>query len=177
MASSPVMGIAADSYDLRLSGSRSIRLRPLRPTDRDLYARAVTDLSPRSRYLRFLAPIRKPSEKLIDEMTKIDGRMHVAYVALTPDETNAVGVVRYVRTAGDPDLAEAAIAIADEWQGLGLGGELMTQTIAHAAQSGVRALLATTLHENAGAARLLQASGFSPVTAEGLYVEHRLALR
>jgi acetyltransferase len=171
------MTTAADSYDLRLSGRRSVRLRALRPDDRDLYARAVADLSARSRYLRFLAPIDRPSEKLLDEMTNIDGSRHVAYVALTPDQTSAVGVVRYVRADADPGVAETAMAIADEWQGRGLGRELMSQTIAHATRSGLRALQATTLRENAGAERLLRASGFSPVAADGLYLEHRLRLR
>jgi RimJ/RimL family protein N-acetyltransferase len=170
------MGLPTDSYDLEVAGGRSVRLRPLRPTDRDLYARAVTDLSPRSRYLRFLAPIERPSEKLLDKMTNIDGRLHVAYVALTPDETTAVGVVRYVRDADDPGLAEAAIAIADEWQGRGLGRELMRHTAEHARRSGLSALVATTLRENGGADRLLRACGFAPVGAGGVYLEHRLRL-
>jgi RimJ/RimL family protein N-acetyltransferase len=168
------MGPAGDAYDLRLTDRKSVRIRPLRPTDRDIYERAVIDLSPRSRYLRFLAPIARPSEKLLDEMTDVDGRLHVASVALIPDETGAVGVVRYVRRREAPGLAEVAIAIADDWQGHGLGRELMRHTVAHARQARLRVLCATTLRENAGASRLLRASGFSPWRADGPYVEHRL---
>jgi acetyltransferase len=171
------MPLPTDSRDLVLGGGWKVRLRPLRPSDRDLYTRAVIDLSPRSRYLRFLSPIQRPSEKLVDQMTRVDGRLHVAYVALTPDETAAVGVIRYVRMADDPLRAEVATAVADDWQGHGLGGELLRHSVEHARQSGLRALCATTLRENGGAIRLLQGSGFEAIGGTGPYMEHQMRLR
>lgn len=63
-----------DARDLWLPDGRLVRVRPLRPGDREIYERAVLDLSPRSRYLRFLAPIDKPSERLLDFMTYPDVR-------------------------------------------------------------------------------------------------------
>ena len=110
-------------------------------------------------------------------MTQTDGHRHVAYVALTPDETTAVGVVRYVQAADDPRAGEVAIAVADEWQGRGLGIQLLGRTVEHARLTGLESLAATTLAENPGAARLLQAAGFSAVGAGGAYREHRLQLR
>ena len=170
------MCLRAESRDRRLPGGPSVRLRPLRPSDRDIYARAVIDLSPRSRYLRFLAPIERPSEKLLDAMTRVDGRRHVAFVVLSPDETKAVGVVRYVRDGDAPHEAEAAMAIADDWQGRGLGRGLLGHAVEHARQAGLHVLRATTLRENGGAERILHATGFTPVRADGPYAEHRLRL-
>jgi acetyltransferase len=171
------MTFLIDTRDFALHDGRIVRVRPLRPTDRAIYERAVVDLSPRSRYLRFLAPIAKPSERLLDQMTQTDGYRHVAHVALTLDETSAVGVVRYVRTADDPHAGEVAIAVADDWQGSGLGAQLLRHTVEHACLAGLESLAATTLRENAGAARLLQASGFSTVGGIGPYFEHRMLLR
>lgn len=165
-----------DARDIWLPDARLVRVRPLRPSDRAIYERAVLDLSPRSRYLRFLAPIHKPSERLLDQMTHTDGRRHVAYLALTPDETTGVGVVRYVRGEDDPLRAEIAIAVADEWQGHGLGAELVRRTAAHARAAGVQTLHATTLRENAGSLRLLAATGFSPLGADGIYSAHEARL-
>jgi GNAT superfamily N-acetyltransferase/ketosteroid isomerase-like protein len=142
-----------------------------------MYTRAVVDLSPRSRYLRFLSPIAKPSEALLDQMTQTDGHRHVAFVALSPDEKTVLGVVRYVRAAGDPETAEVAIAVADDWQGRGLGVQLLRHTIDHARFAGLEALAATTLRENWGASRLLRASGFTRTGSGGLYSEHLLRLR
>jgi acetyltransferase len=164
------------SRDLPIGGRRPIRLRALRPVDRDIYERAVVDLSPRSRYLRFLSPIDRPSERVLDQMTRVDGHDHVAFIALLPEEATGVGVVRYVRVADVPSEAEVAIAIADDWQGRGLGRELMLQTIEHAQEAGVSALLSTTLCENGGSLGLLETLGFSAAGRTGPYVAHRMNL-
>jgi GNAT superfamily N-acetyltransferase len=170
------MDLPIDTREFVLQDSRIVRVRPLRATDRATYERAVIDLSPRSRYLRFFAPMTKPSERLLDQMTHIDGRRHVAYVALTLDEATAVGVVRYVRTADIARAGEVAIAVADDWQGRGLGGQLLRHTIEHARRAGLESLAATTLRENAGAARLLRVAGFSAVGGSGRYSEHQMRL-
>jgi acetyltransferase len=165
-----------DTRELVLHNGRIVRFRPLRSTDRAIYERAVMDLSPRSRYLRFFAPIPRLSERLLDQMTHTDGHRHVAYVALTPDEATAVGVVRYIRDSHHSETGEVAIAVADEWQGGGLGGQLLRQTVEHARLAGLESLAATTIRENSAAAGLLQTLGFSAVAASGSYLEHRLPL-
>jgi acetyltransferase len=171
------MTFPTDTREFVLHDGQIVRVRPLRPTDRSIYERAVIDLSPRSRYLRFFAPIAKPSERLLDQMTHTDGQRHVAYVALTPHETTAVGVVRYVRTGDDPQVGEAAIAVADAWQSRGLGIRLLRQTVEHARLAGLESLVATTLRENPAGARLLQSAGFSVKGGNGPYREHAMRLR
>jgi acetyltransferase len=170
------MLLPIDTRELMLHNGRIVRFRPLRSTDRAIYARAVMDLSPRSRYLRFFAPIPRLGARLLDQMTHIDGHRHVAYVALTPNEVTAVGVVRYIRDACDPQTGEIAIAVADEWQGGGLGGQLLIQTVEHARLAGLESLTATTLGGNRAALGLLQMLGFSAEGAGGPYSEHRLQL-
>jgi len=166
-----------DSRELVLDDEHIVRVRPLRSTDRAIYDRAVINLSPRSRHFRFFAPIPRLSERLLDQMTRIDGQRHVAYVALTLDESSAVGVVRYVLSRDDPNEGEVAIAVDDGWQRRGLGRQLVGQTIEHARFAGLDSLTATTLRENRGATGLLQASGFSAVGVSGPYAEHRVQLR
>src|SRR5262249_4548386 len=109
-----MMAFLIDTRDIVLHDGRMVCVRPLRPSDRAIYERAVMDLSPQSRYLRFFAPIPRLSKRLLDQMTQTDGHRHVAYVALTRDETDAVGVVRYVRTTDASQAAEIAIAVADD---------------------------------------------------------------
>jgi acetyltransferase len=166
-----------ETRELHLDDRRTVRVRPLRPTDRAIYETAVLDLSPRSRYLRFFAPIARPSERLLDQMTQTDGHRHVAYVALTPDETKVVAAVRYVRAVDESLVGEVAIAVADNWQGHGLGVQLVRHTIEHARLAGLDSLAATTLRENAGGARLMQAVGFSVVKGSGAYRDHLMRLR
>ena len=170
------MTFPIDTRELVLHNGRIVRVRPLVWSDRAIYERAVMDLSPRSRYLRFFAPMPRISERLLDQMTHTDGSRHVACVALTPDEATAVGVVRYIRDSHHPETGEVAIAVADDWQGGGLGSQLLRQTVEHARLAGLQSLAATTMSENRVAAGLLQTLGFSAVAANGPYSEHRLPL-
>jgi acetyltransferase len=149
----------------------------MRTTDRATYERAVYSLSPRSRYLRFFAPIERMSKRLLDQMTQVDGHRHVAWLALTPDESTGVGVVRYVRVADHDQAAEVAIAVADDWQGGGLGGELLRQTMDHARLAGLDLLIATTLRENSAGAGLLQAAGFAAKRRSARYRELEIRLK
>jgi GNAT superfamily N-acetyltransferase len=163
--------------DFTLNDGRSVRIRPMRTTDRATYEAAVYSLSPRSRYLRFFAPIEKMSERLLDLMTQVDGRRHVAWLALTPDESTGVAVVRYVCAGDDGQSAEVAIAVADDWQRGGLGGELLRQTVDHARLAGLDLLTATTLRENSAGAGLLHGAGFAAKPGSAGYRELEIRLR
>ena len=86
-------------------------------------------------------------------------------------------MVRYVRAADDDQSAEVAIAVADDWQGGGLGGELLRQTVDHARLAGLDLLTATTLRENSAAAGVLQATGFAATRGSGIYRELEIRLK
>jgi acetyltransferase len=133
-------------------------------------------MSPRSRYLRFAAPMPSMSEPLLDQMMRLDASRHVVYAALTLDEMAIVGVARFVRT-DQKDVAEAAITIADDWQGHGLGFELLRSIVEHARAADIERLIATTLSENGAALRLARATGFSVSRRAGIYIEHEIDLR
>jgi len=165
------------SLDLSLDEGRRVRVRPLRATDRDRYVRALATLSPRSRYLRFASPTPKLSERQIDLMLQVDGEHRVAYAALTPEESALLGVARYIRTPESSNVAEVAIAIADDWQGHGLGRILLTHLIQHARAAELEGLVAIILGENHVAARLSRDVGFAVAQRDGIYVRYEMAFR
>ena len=130
----------------------------------------------RSRYLRFAAPLSGLSEPLLDQMMDFDGARHVVHAALTPEETSIVGVGRFV-TAPEPlRSAEVAIAVADAWQGAGLGSALLATLIERARQADLHSLIAITLSENRAAGRLLRSAGFSLAGTSGVHAEYELPL-
>jgi acetyltransferase len=163
---------------LTLDDGRCVRVRPLRASDRARYRDAVAALSSRSRYLRFAGPLPpQMTAALLDRMMRFDRDRHVVYVGLTADERRIVGVARFVADAPDPERAEVAIAVADEWQRAGLGAALLAKIIERARVAGLRSLIATTLIENVGAARLARSCGFSPTGSDSGYREYELPLR
>lgn len=166
---------AREGRDFAVKDGRSVRIRPLRPADRRKYEEAVAGLSARSRYLRFAAPQPRMSARLLDQMMRFEGNRHVVYAALTLDEATIVGVARYV-VADDPHCAEVAIAVADDWQGQGLGGELLRQLVERARLAGLYALIATILSENRVAPRLARSTGFSVVRRAEISTEYEMRL-
>ena len=133
----------------------SVVIRPIRPADRALLTDGLARLSPESTRRRFLAPKPRFSARELTYLTEVDGRDHVALVAVYADDpTRLAAVGRFVRSLDDPTSAEAAIVVADELQGQGLGRR-MGHALADAARSrGIERFTATLLSDNVAAQRL-----------------------
>jgi GNAT superfamily N-acetyltransferase len=131
---------------LRLPGGRSVLLRPIVPQDAAAEQAFVGALSLDSRHKRFHVGLRQLSPALLRQMTEPDGQQHVALVAVAGERL--VADARYVREFAGAERAEFAIAVADDWQSLGLGRTLMARLSAHARGQGLTALYGDVLAEN-----------------------------
>jgi len=128
-----------------------VTLRLGRRSDRDLLRRGFERLSPESRYRRFFTAKVDLSEAELDYLTDIDQYDHVAIGAFEerPDgNEDGLGVARFVRDANHPDAAEAAIAVVDDAQGLGLGSLLFQRLIAAARERGITRFCSYVLGTN-----------------------------
>jgi protein lysine acetyltransferase len=67
-----------------------------------------------------------------------------------------IAVARFVRLADDPQTAEVAIVVPDDWHGRGLGSLLVKELAAHARRCGVRRFTATMGSDNVAAHRLME---------------------
>ena len=116
-----------------------VLIRQIRPNDRDRLSEGLRRLSPDSRYLRFHAEIDELTEEQLDYLTQVDHHDHEALVALDEDrpEIPGIGVARYIREPHEREVAEAAITVADEYQGLGAGTLLLGALAARARTCGV----------------------------------------
>jgi hypothetical protein len=99
----------------------------VRPVDAQLLADGFTRLSARSRRLRFLTPKQALSPAELRYSTDVDHHDYEALGALDHPGGRGVGIARYIRDADDPQAAEIAVTIIDDWQGRGLGTELVAQ--------------------------------------------------
>lgn len=127
-----------------------VLLRQLRPTDRDRLAEGLRRLTPASRYLRFHRRVDELTDEQLEQLTNIDHVDHEAIVAadLTRPDVPGVGVARYIREPYDPTVAEAAITIADEYQGQGAGTLLLGALAARARDNGVELFRSYVLDGN-----------------------------
>lgn len=106
-----------------------------------------------------------PSE--LAYFTDLDHRDHEAVGAIEPAGGGGIGIARFVRDRPGGESAEAAVAVADEWQGRGLGWVLLERLAARAQELGVREFTASLLTTNRAMLGLFARLGRSEVDNEG----------
>jgi acetyltransferase len=145
----------------RLPDGLSVSIRPIRPEDAQLEVEFVRNLSPESRYFRFMNTLRELTPQMLVRFTQIDYDREMAFVAVLEQRgrVTEIGVARYAANP-DGESCEFAIVVADEWKGRGLGRKLMTQLIDVARSRGFRTMIGHILANNDGMARLAGALGF-----------------
>ena len=111
-------------------------------------------------------------------LTEVDHHDHEALIAIDLASGDLVGVGRYVRERDAGDRAEAAVTVADDWQGKGLGTALTRVLGGRAVEEGITCFTALLLAENKEMVGLLTGVGDVEVTAregEAIQVEVPLA--
>lgn len=157
--------------EAELADGRRVVLRAVRPEDRELLVRGFERLSPESRYLRFMGTKVTLSETELEALLDLDGERRFAIGALrtTPGggDGEGVGIARFARLPDEPTVAEAAVTVADEVQGRGLGSLLLRRLAAAARERGVHRFRGEVLLRNEPMRRLLEEHADATVVDTG----------
>jgi RimJ/RimL family protein N-acetyltransferase len=142
-----------------LRTGRRVKIRALKPDDRDGLVAAVRRISDRSLYRRFFGVRRDFSEQETAFFLNADFINHVALVAVVEEGERSVivGGGRYIIV--QPGQAEVAFAVVDEYQGQGIGAALMCHLAAIARRAELRELMAEVLPENTPMLKVFEKSG------------------
>jgi RimJ/RimL family protein N-acetyltransferase len=159
-----------------LRDGSTVLIRPVRSTDAPLLADGFARRSPQSRQMRFLGTKTTLSAAELRYVTKVDHYDHEAIGALSAADGRSAGIARYVRDAGDPQAAGIAATIADDWQGRGLGTELLSRLSERTRQAGIHRFTALVAADNAAMAGLLRKLGACLAGRGPGTVEYELAL-
>jgi acetyltransferase len=156
----PTSAPPTTSWSLGLA--HSITVRPIRPEDVDLEVEFIHRLSPESIYNRVFSNSLSLTPEWLERLTRIDFTRDMAIIAtvtLDGRETQ-IGVARYARLADD-SCCEFAIAVADQWQGCGIGVRLLRELIAIASRSGIEEIVGDVLSTNVAMLALARKVGMS----------------
>jgi len=144
-----------------------VTMRPIRPEDEPLMVRFHETLSERSIYLRYFHLMNLEQRTTHERLTRIcfidyDREMALVAVRRNPEtgESEILGVGRLMKIHGTRE-AEIAVLISDNWQGRGLGKELLSRLLVVAADDKLACVVADILPDNRGVMRILDKLGFS----------------
>jgi RimJ/RimL family protein N-acetyltransferase len=134
----------------------------LSPNDGQGLQENFKGLSQESRYNRFLSSVASLSDGMLRRLVDdVDGQDHQALllVAFPGEEPEvAVGVGRLVRYQDDPETADVAVTVKDDWQGRGVATALLHELIA-GRPAGVHKLLTFVAASNTASLRMLERLG------------------
>src|SRR5215469_867265 len=116
----------------KMKNGKQVLIRPIRPEDEAAMVRFHEMISDRSTYLRYFHGEKLSTRVAHDRLVRrcsVDYDQEMALVAELEGGTEAtagiIGVGRLVRAPGMRE-AEAAVLVADAFQNLGLGSELLS---------------------------------------------------
>jgi acetate---CoA ligase (ADP-forming) len=150
------------AVDVILRDGSTMRLRAPVDEDVDALVSFFADLSVRSRFLRFHG-LALAGDRFVRTFIDPDWAEKGALIGVMgdPGAERVVAVGNYVRLR-DPHSAEAAFAVADDYQRKGIGTRLLEQLAARAAAHGIEAFIAEVLPENQVMLSVFENIGFVP---------------
>lgn len=158
--------IDARNYAVRetLKNGLQVKIRAIRPDDRDALLAAFKRLDKRTVSLRFFGPKKELSDRELTEATMVDFVRTVALVTCVQEgaEERIIGAGRYVASgcADSPDSAEVAFTVEKDYQGLGIARLTFGHLAGIARQNGIRQFHAEVLPDNTGMLAVFNRSGF-----------------
>jgi acyl-CoA hydrolase/N-acetylglutamate synthase-like GNAT family acetyltransferase len=133
-------------------------IRPARITDEAALQDLLYRCSDETIYRRFLAHRRVHPREEVQELVDLDNEQNMAFVAVPAESDEIIGVARY---DVDPasGLADLAFLVRDDWQGKGIGTELMRSMMDIGRARGLAGFELTVLEWNAPMLALIRESG------------------
>jgi acetyltransferase len=152
---------------MQLADGTNITIRPIRPEDAEIERLFVRNLSPQSKYFRFMQSLNELTPDMLIRFTQLDYNRELALIAVQEKSGKEMelGVARYV-TNPDGKSCEFALVVADDWQHRGIGSQLMTHLMDAAQERGYSSMDGEILSDNQKMLDLVKSLGFHVYSSE-----------
>ena len=137
-----------------------LTVRPLVPSDRDKLDEAIRNRFSEVSYQRRFFTRGPLNERLVQYLIDVDLRRHFAWIAFAADDPGepVAGVARYIALSHEPETAELAFSVYDDYQRRGVARMLFGALALAARENRIRRFAAFVLADNTAVRNLL--SGF-----------------
>ena len=149
----------------QMADGTNVTVRPIRPEDAGIEQDFVQQLSPESKYFRFMRSMDKLTPMMLARFTQIDYDREMALAAVVNEHTpdaRILGVARYVSNP-DRQSCEFALTVTDAWQKKGIGRALMQRLMTIARDRGIEIMEGEVLSYNTKMLRLCERLDFRTV--------------
>ena len=161
----------------RLNDQTCVELSLLRPEDRRRYLRGFSRISSKTNINRFHTFKTGFTENELNYLLNIDNVHHLAIGAVNCNKTDiGIGVARYISQDKNPEQAEVAILVIDEYQGRGLGKLLYRKLIDKALENGVTTFSNIIMKDNRAMLHILEQMGAQQISENAQVYEFELHL-
>jgi len=154
-------------FRTRLRDGTAVTLRPICPEDEPLVAEFHKTLSEETVQYRYFAFIKLEYRIAHSRLMRICFNDYDREIALVVErklaetgERQLLGIGRLIKSHG-VDEAEFAIVISDQWQGKGLGTELLSRLLEIGRQEKIGQVVGYILTDNIGMRRVCEKLGFT----------------
>jgi acetyltransferase len=155
------------SRPFTLNDGAEVEIRPIKPEDEPMMTDFTTSLSPDNLYLRYFHAVSTSSlisHEQLARMCFVDYNREMALVATQVDpKTHRAKIIAHgqLTKLHGSNEAEFAVQVRDEYQGTGLGTELLQRLLEIARNENIERVIAEIMPENTGMRRICTKLGFS----------------
>lgn len=147
-------GVGGFGWRVVIKGDVPVSIRLARPADAEAVAAMHSRSTEEDRYQRYFAPV---SDWREDQLRKLAGGHRGATLVAQTDDGNIVGLGNvFPENPDSTEAAEVALIIEHDWQGWGLGSQLLKLLIELAGRMDFRQVVALILADNASMLTLLE---------------------
>jgi acetyltransferase len=146
----------------QLPDGTDVLVRPIRPEDAEMLQEFVRQLSPETKYFRYMQNIKELTADMLVRFTQMDYDRELALIAVTINEGKraGLGVARYTLNP-DGQTCEFALVVDDRHRNQGLGSMLMEHLMEAARARGISRIEGEVLGENHRMLSLMRELGFA----------------
>jgi acyl-CoA hydrolase/GNAT superfamily N-acetyltransferase len=147
---------------LLLKNSKTITIRPVKPTDERMIQELHYSLDDKDRYLRFFAPMKDFRHKKIQPMINIDYLTDMILVGIESydGKEKIIAMGGFFKT-NQPSLAELAFVVQENWRGLGISRFLLNYLAQIGRELNYQSFGASILLENQAMLHIINSSGYT----------------
>jgi acetyl coenzyme A synthetase (ADP forming)-like protein len=153
------MPLLVPTVDVALRDGLTVRVRPMVAEDEPALTSFLDELSVESRWLRFFSA-GTDLHRAASYMAELEPERGRNLIAVAGEPERMVAHAAYIREQ-DPQRAEVAFEVADDWQGRGIATVLLAHLSELATAEGVETFTATVLPDNRRMIQVFRDSGFA----------------